>query len=88
MLDEHEHAFYAFVIAVRNVRRTWRPEEDDAIVSHVRKYGPKNWSLLKKCLMRSGKQCRERWTQQLDPELDFREASLHELEVCAWYKSR
>lgn len=48
-------------------RRLWKEYEDKAIVSLVKQYGIKNWSLVShklqedyKIFGRSGKQCRER----------------------------
>lgn len=49
----------------------WTPEEDQLLIESVNKNGMGNWSLV--CLTvpgRSGKQCRERWINQLCPELN------------------
>eukprot|EP00039_Didymoeca_costata_P026717 m.16487 g.16487 ORF g.16487 m.16487 type:complete len:521 (-) comp5712_c0_seq1:144-1706(-) len=52
------------------VKGPWSPEEDRQIVSLVMKYGPKRWSFIAKHLQgRTGKQCRERWVNQLDPKI-------------------
>jgi len=49
-------------------RRPWSSEEDDLIVQLVAQHGTKNWSLIGSRLKnRSGKQCRERYKNQLDP---------------------
>lgn len=55
-------------------RRSWELEEDDAINALVLEFGTRKWALLARSLEtryeikgRSGKQCRERWTNQLDP---------------------
>ena len=51
-----------------NSRRPWTSEEDDLIVQLVAQHGTKNWSLIgTKLKNRSGKQCRERYKNQLDP---------------------
>jgi hypothetical protein len=57
-------------------RRPWSKEEDQAIVVLVSDCGTKNWTLVAKQLnlelnlgLRSGKQCRERWHNHLDPEV-------------------
>eukprot|EP01035_Chromulina_nebulosa_P028273 gene28273-37307_t len=58
-------------------RRVWTNEEDDAIREMVQKYGTKSWAqisekLSKECgiVGRSGKQCRERWHNHLDPHIN------------------
>ena len=55
-------------------RRVWTTEEDNAIRQLVQKYGTKSWSVIAENLQkelsiagRSGKQCRERWHNHLDP---------------------
>ena len=57
-------------------RRLWNGTEDKAIVELVKNYGTKRWSLIAKKLEeefhisgRSGKQCRERWHNHLDPDV-------------------
>ena len=57
-------------------RRLWNEKEDDAIVSLVKEYGDKQWTLIAKVLDesykihgRTGKQCRERWHNHLNPEV-------------------
>ena len=55
-------------------RRLWTPSEDDAIKALVLEYGVKKWTLISQRLQqeyrihgRSGKQCRERWHNHLNP---------------------
>jgi hypothetical protein len=49
----------------------WTEREDQIMTSNVQKYGTSNWSLIACALPgRTGKQCRERWTNQLDPSLN------------------
>jgi myb proto-oncogene protein len=55
-------------------RRVWTTEEDNAIRQLVAKHGTKSWSVIAENLQkelsiagRSGKQCRERWHNHLDP---------------------
>ena len=56
------------VAQMRNQKRTWSKEEDQKLVELVKLYGPQQWNSIAKTLkMRSGKQCRERWHNQLDP---------------------
>lgn len=57
-------------------RRPWSKDEDAAIVKLVKKHGIKKWSIiaedLKKCgfeTNRTGKQCRTRWLNHLDPSI-------------------
>lgn len=51
-----------------NSRRPWAVGEDDLISRLVAQHGTKNWSLIgTKLKNRSGKQCRERYKNQLDP---------------------
>eukprot|EP01052_Picozoa_sp_SAG31_P007698 SAG31_NODE_371_length_16628_cov_3.741943_6_plen_120_part_00 len=46
----------------------WKQEEDEKIRELVAQYGPKKWSLIASHLPgRIGKQCRERWHNQLAP---------------------
>lgn len=56
-------------------RRVWTGDEDEAIRQMVEKYGTKSWAVIADNLSeapysisgRSGKQCRERWHNHLDP---------------------
>ncbi|RWS25877.1 myb protein-like isoform X4, partial [Leptotrombidium deliense] len=53
------------------VKGPWTKEEDDKVIELVRKYGPKKWTLIAKHLKgRIGKQCRERWHNHLNPEIN------------------
>ena len=52
------------------VKGPWAKEEDDVVTSLVGQYGPRRWSLIASNLPgRTGKQCRERWHNQLDPSI-------------------
>jgi hypothetical protein len=52
------------------VKGPWSAEEDGEIANLVSQYGPKRWSFIAKHLQgRTGKQCRERWVNQLDPTI-------------------
>ncbi|XP_022096368.1 myb-related protein B-like isoform X2 [Acanthaster planci] len=52
------------------VKGPWTKEEDDRVVQLVKQYGPKRWSLISKYLAgRTGKQCRERWHNHLNPDI-------------------
>jgi len=53
------------------VKGPWTREEDDKVVELVRLHGPKKWTLIARHLNgRIGKQCRERWHNHLNPEIN------------------
>ncbi|XP_021733187.1 transcription factor MYB56-like [Chenopodium quinoa] len=67
------------LVAARNVRRPsklcsrghWRPAEDTKLKELVLKFGPQNWNVIAEKLQgRSGKSCRLRWFNQLDPKIN------------------
>ncbi|KAF3779855.1 Transcription factor [Nymphaea thermarum] len=48
-----------------------RPEEDEALRQLVEQHGPRNWNFIAEKLPgRSGKSCRFRWINHLDPMLN------------------
>ncbi|XP_059667897.1 transcription factor MYB1 [Cornus florida] len=50
------------------VKGPWSPEEDAVLGGLVSKFGARNWSLIARGIAgRSGKSCRLRWCNQLDP---------------------
>lgn len=50
------------------VKGPWSPEEDAILSRLVSKFGARNWSLIARGIAgRSGKSCRLRWCNQLDP---------------------
>lgn len=52
-------------------RGHWRPSEDEKLRELVEKYGPHNWNAIAEKLQgRSGKSCRLRWFNQLDPRIN------------------
>ncbi|XP_010553060.1 PREDICTED: transcription factor MYB44 [Tarenaya hassleriana] len=52
------------------VKGPWSPEEDAVLSQLVSKFGPRNWSLIARGIPgRSGKSCRLRWCNQLDPSV-------------------
>lgn len=54
-------------------RGHWRPAEDERLRQLVERYGPQNWnSIAEKLQGRSGKSCRLRWFNQLDPRINRR----------------
>jgi hypothetical protein len=53
------------------VKGSWTREEDEAIIEYVRVNGTKQWTKLAAILPgRIGKQCRERWRNHLDPDVN------------------
>ncbi|XP_010260471.1 PREDICTED: myb-related protein 3R-1-like [Nelumbo nucifera] len=62
-------------------RGHWRPAEDEKLRQLVEQYGPQNWnSIAEKLQGRSGKSCRLRWFNQLDPRINRRPFSEEEEE--------
>ncbi|KAF7025526.1 hypothetical protein CFC21_037699 [Triticum aestivum] len=62
-------------------RGHWRPAEDMKLRELVALYGPQNWNLIAEKLDgRSGKSCRLRWFNQLDPRISKRPFSDEEEE--------
>ncbi|KAE8684726.1 putative quinone-oxidoreductase-like protein [Hibiscus syriacus] len=62
-------------------RGHWRPAEDAKLKHLVAQYGPQNWNLIGEYLEgRSGKSCRLRWFNQLDPRINRRAFSDEEEE--------
>ncbi|KAH7851935.1 hypothetical protein Vadar_018506 [Vaccinium darrowii] len=52
-------------------RGHWRPAEDEKLRELVQRYGPHNWNAIADKLQgRSGKSCRLRWFNQLDPRIN------------------
>ncbi|KAJ9189172.1 hypothetical protein P3X46_000498 [Hevea brasiliensis] len=52
-------------------RGHWRPAEDEKLRKLVEHYGPHNWNAIAEKLQgRSGKSCRLRWFNQLDPRIN------------------
>ena len=55
---------------LRNKKRSWNTEEDQQLIELVQIHGPQQWNSIAVQLdNRTGKQCRERWHNQLDPSL-------------------
>ncbi|KAG9133560.1 hypothetical protein Leryth_016524 [Lithospermum erythrorhizon] len=52
-------------------RGHWRPQEDEKLRELVEQDGPNNWNVIAENLPgRSGKSCRLRWFNQLDPKIN------------------
>ncbi|CAA7028983.1 unnamed protein product [Microthlaspi erraticum] len=53
---------------VKGVKGPWSPEQDAVLTRLVNQLGPRNWTLISRGIPgRSGKSCRLRWCNQLDP---------------------
>ena len=53
------------------IKGPWTKEEDEKVVQLVAQYGPKKWTLIARHLKgRIGKQCRERWHNHLNPDIN------------------
>ncbi|XP_058727366.1 transcription factor MYB54-like [Vicia villosa] len=53
------------------IRGHWRPNEDAKLKALVAEHGPQNWNIIAENLPgRSGKSCRLRWFNQLDPKIN------------------
>ncbi|GLT54436.1 hypothetical protein SLA2020_276350 [Shorea laevis] len=52
-------------------RGHWMPAEDEKLQELIAQYGPQNWDFIAEHLEgRSGKSCRLRWYNQLDPNIN------------------
>lgn len=49
---------------------TWERHEDLLLIRLIDVFGMKNWKRFSEYLPRSGRQCRERWVQSLNPGLN------------------
>ncbi|GJX23945.1 transcription factor MYB105-like protein [Tanacetum coccineum] len=57
-------------VSRRRLKGHWKPSEDIKLREFVALHGPKNWNLISEQLPgRSGKSCRLRWVNQLDPRI-------------------
>ena len=52
------------------VKGPWSEEEDNLVIKLVEMYGPQKWTFIAEHLPgRIGKQCRERWQHQVNPNI-------------------
>lgn len=57
-----------FATPTKSVRDCWSEEEDKRLSKLVADIGPRRWTTIAGCIPgRSGKQCRERWYNHVDP---------------------
>lgn len=53
------------------IKGPWTPEEDEKVIRLVKLHGNKKWSFIARQLKgRLGKQCRERWYNHLNPDIN------------------
>ncbi|KAF9394181.1 hypothetical protein BGX21_010462 [Mortierella sp. AD011] len=58
-------------IRLKQVKGPWTEEEDGKLCDLVDRYGPEKWVFIaSKIGSRTGKQCRERWHNHLDPHIN------------------
>ena len=77
-MKHHTHRLNSQLTYKITRRRTsWSIPEDKAITTLINKYGTSNWTLLSSLMSshyryrnRSGKQCRERWHNHLEPSVN------------------
>ena len=63
---------------VRN-KKTWDSETDEILLKLIKVNGACNWTNLSSYIPgRDGKQCRERWANQLNPLVNYRDWSVEE----------
>ncbi|CAG9334805.1 unnamed protein product [Blepharisma stoltei] len=74
-------------------RKAWTQDEDDAIRALVEEYGVKHWTQISQYLQerygikgRSGKQCRERWHNHIDPQISKDTWSKEEEDIIFQYQ--
>ena len=52
--------------------KTWTPDQDKKLIAAVHSNGPQKWTALSSEVDgRTGKQCRERWHNHLNPKINF-----------------
>ena len=52
-------------------KRQWNEKEDSLLIKAIEKYGPQKWGLIAEFVPgRMGKQCRERWHNHLNPNIN------------------
>lgn len=70
------------------IKAKWTKDEDDILKEAISKHGTNNWSLISNEIPgRTGKQCRERWLNQLNPSLNKEHWLPHEDSVLTHYQA-
>ena len=71
------------------IKGPWHRDQDALLTKYVNKYGSESWSIIAAHIPgRSGKQCRERWKNHLDPTLKKAEWTVKEDEILLRAQSR
>ncbi|CAD5125382.1 DgyrCDS13619 [Dimorphilus gyrociliatus] len=69
-LNGSEKCLFQTNLDGQTVKGPWLKEEDEKVIDLVKKYGPKRWTLISRHIKgRTGKQCRERWHNHLNPDI-------------------
>ncbi|TMW60238.1 hypothetical protein Poli38472_000280 [Pythium oligandrum] len=70
LLDDEDHYRGSKKRKERKPVCKWTEKEDQMMIKLVQKYGTRHWTIIgTKLPGRNGKQCRERWHNQLDPAI-------------------
>ena len=86
-----------FTFKIIKRRSPWTQSEDNAIIALVQKHGTGNWTIISNEMSskynfknRSGKQCRERWHNHLDPNVNKNYWDEKEEAICSfnWRRNR
>lgn len=68
-----------FFIARGASKKSWTSAEDAELLQHIKEHGASNWAVISsKLVNRTGKQCRERFHNQLHPSIKKGEWSVEE----------
>ena len=66
--------FFTFLLKGKrpHLKSRFTPEEDEKLKLLIKKYGENDWNTIsKKMKKRNPRQCKDRWTNYLSPNLDF-----------------
>lgn len=78
-LPPHDPPFAHPPSPPRKVKGPWRPEEDKILTELVSRLGARRWTVIASHIPgRTGKQARERWLNQLSPDLEKRPWTVEE----------
>ena len=67
---------------VKQIKGNWTPEEDMILKKKVADFGLKKWKEIATFLPgRIGKQCRERWYNNVDPNLNKEKWTIQNLKI-------
>ena len=60
-------------------KKQWTEQEDRTLINVIEKYGAKRWAFIAQFIPhRVGKQCRERWHNHLNPDINKADWTPHE----------